>query len=152
MDVGYNDGYNQGLLEGHDNGWEEAKVYYQRVFERELKEAKQGCKERINIMIQWMKIARSLGIPLWKKMTSGRLMDRRKTQRKWSHKNGFEKNLLRWSAQGFHQTESSSKCRSKEYCFRRLRSHFQEVIIHHQWTLKTIVWLGIHIWFIFRYG
>jgi flagellar biosynthesis/type III secretory pathway protein FliH len=27
-DSGYTDGYNQGLLEGHHNGWDEAKEYY----------------------------------------------------------------------------------------------------------------------------
>jgi len=39
-DSGYTDGYNQGLLEGRDNGWDEAKEYYQKIFERELREAK----------------------------------------------------------------------------------------------------------------
>jgi hypothetical protein len=35
-DSGYTDGYNQGLLEGHDNGWDEASaragemIYQQR--------------------------------------------------------------------------------------------------------------------------
>jgi len=44
-DSGYTDGYNQGLLEGHDSGWDEAKEYYQKIFERELREAKQLWKE-----------------------------------------------------------------------------------------------------------
>jgi len=44
-DSGYTDSYNQGLLEGHDNGWDEAKEYYQKIFERELHEAKQQWKE-----------------------------------------------------------------------------------------------------------
>jgi hypothetical protein len=44
-DSGYNDGYNQGLTEGHDDGWDEAKEYYQKIFERELREAKQQWKE-----------------------------------------------------------------------------------------------------------
>jgi hypothetical protein len=44
-DSGYTDGYNQGLLEGHDNDWDEAKEYYQKIFERELREVKQQWKE-----------------------------------------------------------------------------------------------------------
>jgi hypothetical protein len=44
-DSGYTDDYNQGLLEGHDNGWDEAKEYYQKIIERELREAKQQWKE-----------------------------------------------------------------------------------------------------------
>jgi hypothetical protein len=44
-DCGYTDGYNQGLLERHDNGWDEAKKYYQKIFERELREGKQLWKE-----------------------------------------------------------------------------------------------------------
>jgi hypothetical protein len=44
-DSGYTDGYNQGLLEGHVNGCDEAKKYYQKTFERELREAKQPWKE-----------------------------------------------------------------------------------------------------------
>jgi len=44
-DSGYTDGYNQGLLEGHDNGWDAAKEYYQKIFERELREAQQQWKE-----------------------------------------------------------------------------------------------------------
>jgi hypothetical protein len=44
-DSGYTDGYNQGLLEGHDNGWDEAKEYYQKVFKGEHREAKQQWKE-----------------------------------------------------------------------------------------------------------
>jgi hypothetical protein len=44
-DSGYTDGYNPGLLEGHVNGWDEAKEYYQKIFERELREAKQQWKE-----------------------------------------------------------------------------------------------------------
>jgi hypothetical protein len=44
-DSGYNAGYNQGLTEGHDDGWDEAKEYYQKIFERELREAKQAWKE-----------------------------------------------------------------------------------------------------------
>jgi hypothetical protein len=39
-DCGYTDGYNQGLLEGHDNGWDKAKEYFQTIFERELRNAK----------------------------------------------------------------------------------------------------------------
>jgi len=31
-------------LEGHDTGWDKAKEYYQRIFDRELREAKQQCK------------------------------------------------------------------------------------------------------------
>jgi hypothetical protein len=42
---GYTDGYNQGLLEGHGNDWDEAKEYYQKIFERELREAKQQWKD-----------------------------------------------------------------------------------------------------------
>jgi hypothetical protein len=42
---GYTDGYNQGLLEGHVNGWDEAKEYYQKIFERELREAQQQWME-----------------------------------------------------------------------------------------------------------
>jgi hypothetical protein len=45
IESGYNDGYNQGLLEEHDNGWDEAKEYYQKIFERNLREAKQQWKE-----------------------------------------------------------------------------------------------------------
>jgi len=41
----YSDSYNQGLLEGHDNGWDEVKEYYQKIFKRELREAKQLLKE-----------------------------------------------------------------------------------------------------------
>jgi hypothetical protein len=44
-DNGYTHGYNQGLLERHDNGWDEAKEYYQKIFERELREMK----------LQWQK-------------------------------------------------------------------------------------------------
>jgi len=44
-DCGYTDSYNQGLLEGHDNCWDAAKEYYQRIFKRELREAKQLWKE-----------------------------------------------------------------------------------------------------------
>jgi len=32
-DSGYTDGYLHGLLKGHDNGWNEAKEYYQKIFE-----------------------------------------------------------------------------------------------------------------------
>jgi flagellar biosynthesis/type III secretory pathway protein FliH len=46
-DSGYTDGYNQGLLEGHDNGWDEANEYYQKIFEKELKEAIQQWKEDV---------------------------------------------------------------------------------------------------------
>jgi len=35
-DSGYTDGYNQGLLAGHDKGWDKATEYYQKIFEREL--------------------------------------------------------------------------------------------------------------------
>jgi len=42
---GYANGYNQGLSKGHDDGCDEAKEYYQRIFERELREAKQQWKE-----------------------------------------------------------------------------------------------------------
>jgi hypothetical protein len=41
----YTDGYKQWLLEGHDNGWDEGNEYYQKIFEREFREAKQLCKE-----------------------------------------------------------------------------------------------------------
>jgi flagellar biosynthesis/type III secretory pathway protein FliH len=44
-DSSYTDGYNQGLLEGHDSGWDEAKEYYQKIFQRELRETKQQWKE-----------------------------------------------------------------------------------------------------------
>ena len=44
-DSSYTDGYNQGLLEGHDNSWDEAKEYYQKIFERDLREAKQQWRE-----------------------------------------------------------------------------------------------------------
>jgi len=37
--------YNQGLLEGHDNDWDKTKEYYQKIFERELREAKQLWKK-----------------------------------------------------------------------------------------------------------
>jgi len=48
-DSGYTDGYNQALLEGHDNSWDVAKEYYQKIFERELHEAKQQWgKEGVN--------------------------------------------------------------------------------------------------------
>jgi len=47
-DVGYNDSNNQGLLEGHNNGWDEAKEYYQRIFGNELRAAKQEWKEGKN--------------------------------------------------------------------------------------------------------
>jgi len=40
-DSGYVDGYNQGHTEGHDDGWDEAKEYYPKIFQRELREAKQ---------------------------------------------------------------------------------------------------------------
>ena len=43
-DSGYTDSYNQALLEGHDNGWDEAKEYYQKIFKKELREAKQFWK------------------------------------------------------------------------------------------------------------
>jgi len=43
-DSGYTDGYNQGLLEAHDNGWGEANKYYLRIFERELRKARQLLK------------------------------------------------------------------------------------------------------------
>jgi len=46
-DRSYTDGYNKGLLEGHDNGWDEAKEYYQKIFERELREAKHQWKEEV---------------------------------------------------------------------------------------------------------
>jgi len=38
-DSSYTDGYNQELLERHDNGWDEAKEYYPKIFERQLREA-----------------------------------------------------------------------------------------------------------------
>jgi len=44
-DSGYTECYNQGLLEGPDSGWDEAKEYYQKIFERERREAKQLWKE-----------------------------------------------------------------------------------------------------------
>jgi len=44
-DSGYTNGYHQGLLDGQHNGWDEAKEYYQKIFERELREAKQQWKE-----------------------------------------------------------------------------------------------------------
>jgi len=44
-DCGYTNSYNQGLLEWHDNGWDEAKEYYQKIFERELREANQQWKK-----------------------------------------------------------------------------------------------------------
>ena len=44
-DCSYTDGYNQGPLEGHDNGWDEAKEYYQKILKWELREAKQQWKE-----------------------------------------------------------------------------------------------------------
>jgi len=44
-DSGYTDRYNQVLLEGPENGWDEAKEYYQKIFERELREANQILKE-----------------------------------------------------------------------------------------------------------
>jgi len=52
-DSSYNDGYNQGLLDDHDKGWDEAKVYYHKIFEQELREAKQqrnaGSDEGIEV-------------------------------------------------------------------------------------------------------
>jgi len=39
------DGDNPGLFEGYGNGWEEAKGYYRKIFERELPDAKQSWKE-----------------------------------------------------------------------------------------------------------
>jgi outer membrane protein assembly factor BamD (BamD/ComL family) len=39
------DGYNEGLLEVHDNWWDEAREYYKKIFKRELREAKQLWKE-----------------------------------------------------------------------------------------------------------
>jgi hypothetical protein len=42
---GYTDGYNQGLLEGHDNSWDKAKEYYLKILERELREAKKQWKK-----------------------------------------------------------------------------------------------------------
>jgi hypothetical protein len=39
-------GYNQGLLEGRENDWDEAKKYYQKIFERELREAQHQWKEK----------------------------------------------------------------------------------------------------------
>jgi hypothetical protein len=45
QDSSYTDGYNQGLLEVHDNGRDEAKEYYQKMFERDLREAKQQWRE-----------------------------------------------------------------------------------------------------------
>jgi hypothetical protein len=32
-------------LEGHDNGWDEAKEYYQKISERGIREAKQQRKD-----------------------------------------------------------------------------------------------------------
>jgi len=40
-DSSHTDGYNQELLEGHHNGWDEDKEYYQKIFQRELRDAKQ---------------------------------------------------------------------------------------------------------------
>jgi hypothetical protein len=36
---------NHRLFEGHDNGWDKPKEYYQKIFERELREVKQQWKE-----------------------------------------------------------------------------------------------------------
>lgn len=47
-DSSYTDGYNQGLLEGHDNGLDEVKEYYQNIFERELRQANTQRKEGAN--------------------------------------------------------------------------------------------------------
>ena len=48
-DSGYNYRYTQELLEGHENGGDEAKESYQKIFERELREAKhQWRKEGTN--------------------------------------------------------------------------------------------------------
>jgi hypothetical protein len=44
-DSGCTDCYNQGRLERHNNGWDEAKEYYQKIFERELRQAKLQWKE-----------------------------------------------------------------------------------------------------------
>jgi len=44
-DSGYTDGYTQGLLEGNHNSSDEAKEYYQKIFEREFGESKQQWKE-----------------------------------------------------------------------------------------------------------
>jgi hypothetical protein len=44
-DSSYTDGYNQGIFEWHDNGRDEAKEYYWKIFKRELTEAKQQWKE-----------------------------------------------------------------------------------------------------------
>jgi hypothetical protein len=43
----YIDGYNQGLLEGHVDGWDEAKGYYQKIFEKERRETEQLWKEEV---------------------------------------------------------------------------------------------------------
>jgi hypothetical protein len=43
--IGYTDGYNQILLEGHDHGWDKGKDDYQKILERGLREAKQLWKE-----------------------------------------------------------------------------------------------------------
>jgi len=48
QDVGYNDSYNQGLFEGHDNDWNEAKQYYQRIFGKQLTDAMQKWNEERN--------------------------------------------------------------------------------------------------------
>jgi len=38
---GYTDSYNKGLLERPDNGWDAATEYYEKIFEREIRETKQ---------------------------------------------------------------------------------------------------------------
>jgi len=47
--IAYTDGYNQGLLESHDNGWDQAKEYNQKVFGRQLRHAKYQWKEEGSI-------------------------------------------------------------------------------------------------------
>jgi len=49
-DSGYTDGYNQGLLERHDNGWDEAKQYYQKIFERDLRKLNNNGRKKVRIM------------------------------------------------------------------------------------------------------
>jgi len=44
-DSGYTYCYNQGLLEGHDNGWDRAKESSREILERDIREAKHQWQE-----------------------------------------------------------------------------------------------------------
>ena len=52
-DSGYNDGYNWQLTEGYDDRWDTAEEYYQKIFKRELREAK-GSWQRTFDEVGWL--------------------------------------------------------------------------------------------------